>query len=140
MNDISPAGLGPGLRQRSAMSPDRFGQSVDMAQPVNGPIFVTADEPLLIFDSIERAVGYLEWQDVEDGIYVGYDCTGRRIDFTTSASHDVGYRVDERESNPIEFEATLRRILDRWFPRDLAPSATLAELESFAVEHFGLTG
>lgn len=111
-----------------------------MAQPVNSLIFVMADEPLLIFESIERAVRYLEWQDVEEGIYVGYDWTGRRIDFTTSASRDVGYRVDERESNPTELEATLRRILDRWFPRDVAPSATLAELESMAVEHFGLTG
>ena len=110
-----------------------------MAQAINGPIFVTADEPLLIFDSIERAVGDLEWQDVDDGIYVGYDRTGRRIYFTTSTSHEVGYRVDERESNPTEFEATLRRILDRWFPRDVATSATLAEVEALAIEHFGLT-
>jgi hypothetical protein len=96
------------------MTPERFGQSLDVAQPINGPVFVTADEPLLIFDSIERAVGHLEWQDVNDGVYVGFDQTGRRIDFTTSRYH-VGYRLDE-ESNPAEFGATLRGILDRWSP------------------------
>jgi hypothetical protein len=122
------------------MTPDDFRQSVDVVQPVDGPIFITADEPLLIFESIERAVGYLEWQDVEDGIYVGYDRTGRRIDFTTAGTYEVGYRVDETESNQTEFEATLRRILDRWVPREIAPSATLAELEALAIGHFGLTG
>lgn len=109
-----------------------------MTQPLDGPIFVTADEPLLIFDSIERAVGHMESQDVQDGIYVGFDRTGRRIDFTTSG-YAVGYALDESEPNPSELEATLRRILDRWLPTDVPRAATLAELEALAVERFGLT-
>jgi hypothetical protein len=121
------------------MTSGGFGQSGGMSQPVSGRIFVIADEPLLIFDSIERAIGWLEWQDVEDGIYAGYDQDGRRIEFTTTASHDVGYRVHEGEPNSNEFEATLRGILDQWFPSEVAASASLEDLEALAIEHFGPT-
>jgi hypothetical protein len=119
------------------MTPERFGQSLDMAQALDGPIFVTADEPLLIFESIERALAHVEAQDVKDGIYLAFDRAGRRIDFTTSG-FDVGYVPDEGALNPAEFENTLRRILDRWLPNSVPPSATLADLEALAIERFGL--
>jgi hypothetical protein len=108
-----------------------------MAESLDGPIFVTADEPLLIFDSIERAVAHVEWQDVRDGIYLAFDRNGRRIAFTTSG-YEVGYALDDGESNPAELETTLRRILDRWLPSSVPPAATLAELEALAIERFGL--
>lgn len=122
------------------MTPDGFRQSGGVTEPVSDPIFVTADEPLLIFDSVERAIAWMEWQDVEEGIYAGYDRNGRHIEFTASASHEVGYHLAEGEPNTAEFEATLRAILDQWFPREVAASATLEELETVAIEHFGLTG
>jgi hypothetical protein len=48
------------------------------------PIFVTADEPLLIFSGVSRMLGYLEWQDVEAGLYRGYDRDGRLITFSVA--------------------------------------------------------
>jgi hypothetical protein len=110
---------------------------------VDGPIFVTADEPLLVFESLDRALGFLEWQDVDDGIYRGYDGDGRLIKFNTEAIARSRWRffhdkrvVADIEPDPTHTDAlrsNLARILDM-------PEATsLDELKNAAVSRFGLT-
>ena len=107
-----------------------------------GPIFVTADEPLLVFESLDRAVAYLEWQDVEDGLYRGYDSDGRLIDFgTESITKRLSLFRKKRvvadiESDPThadELRLTLARILA------MPETASLDELKTTAVTRFGLT-
>ena len=69
------------------------------------PIFVTADEPLLVFRSVEDATAYLESQDVEDGIYRGYDSDGR--DYGIVAGSGFGClqaRGERRRLRAGEFE------------------------------------
>jgi hypothetical protein len=100
--------------------------------PERGPIFVTADEPLLIFESLDRAVAYLEWQDVEDGIYQGYDSDGRRVDFDT-VNRRVIAEVERDPGHTDELRATLARVLD------LPATTSLDELRNTAVARFGLT-
>jgi hypothetical protein len=104
-----------------------------------GPIFVTADEPLLVFESIEHAVAYLEWQDVEDGIYRGFDSEGRLVTFGSEPIRSWFFRdkrtVAEVESDPThadELRVTLARILG-------VPETTpLDDLEREAIARFGL--
>jgi hypothetical protein len=109
-----------------------------MASP---PIFVKADEPLLVFESLERAVSYLEWQDVEAGVYRGYDSSGRRVEFGTEPiartwrqpfrDKRVVARVETDPRHVDELRLTLARIL-------AIPEVTpLKDLEAAAVERFG---
>jgi phytoene dehydrogenase-like protein len=97
-----------------------------------GPIFVTADEPVLVFESLDRALASLEWQDVEDGIYRGYDGDGRAIEFDTENRRVVA-EVESDPGHAGELRATLARVLD-------LPEATpLDRLKTAAVARFGLT-
>ena len=110
---------------------------------VSGPIFVTADEPLLVFESLERAVVCLEWQDVEDGLYRGYDGDGRLIEFATEPIPKRRWSlfrdkrvVADTEPDPTHADAlrsTLARILA------LPETTSLEELKGAAVSRFGLT-
>jgi hypothetical protein len=43
------------------------------------PIFIWERGDLIVFDTPSRATDYLEWQDVEDGVYEAYDSGGRRL-------------------------------------------------------------
>ena len=87
----------------------------------SGSIFVTADEPLLVFESLKRAVAYLEWQDVEDGIYRGFDGDGRLVKFGSEAIPKswLGEKrtVAEVESDPTHAdELRVILIFDVWNP------------------------
>jgi hypothetical protein len=105
-----------------------------------GPIFVTADEPLLVFESLERAVAYLEWQDVDDGLFRGFDSDGRLVEFGSEPIPKSWLRdkrtVAEVEGDPThadELRETLARVLS-------APATTpLDELERQAIARFGLS-
>lgn len=105
-----------------------------------GPIFVTADEPLLIFESLSHAVGYLEWQDVDDDLYRGYDREGRLIEFGTK-ERTVVSSVEAQPDHAPELMETLARILSEWdeVERSEIEVATLQRLEDLAVERFGIT-
>ena len=106
----------------------------------SNPIFVTADEPLLVFESLERAMAYLEWQDVEDSVYRGYDSDGRLIEFGTELVPKGLFRdkrvVAEVEPDPAhadELRLTLAHVLA------LPETTSLDELERAAVSRFGMT-
>jgi hypothetical protein len=105
-----------------------------------GPIFVTADEPLLIFQSAEGAVEYLEWQDVDDGLYRGYDREGRLIEFGTK-DRIVVYKAEAQPTHHGELRHTLARILSSWTDVDKSEieAAPLRRLQDLAVERFGIT-
>jgi hypothetical protein len=116
---------------------------------LNPPVFVTADEPLLIFETAERAREYVEWMDVEDGIYQGYDSDGRRVDFdvetverkflriATYRQTNVVLRVvDEEPRHADELARVLREVLaDEPGVADLS----LPELQALAVSRRGFT-
>ena len=95
-------------------------------------IFVTADEPLLVFESLDRALAYLEWQDVDDGLYLGYDSDGRLIEFGTEQMRVVA-DVEPDPTHADELRARLIRILG------VPETTSLVDLQAEAVTRFGLT-
>jgi hypothetical protein len=127
---------------RGESEPDPF----VLARP---PIFVTADEPLLVFRSAEQAQRWLEWPDVEDGLYRGYDSEGRLIEFGVKESRvkrrflpgsridrDVVLTIEQDPRHADELRNALTRALSRLRPPEAAP-ATFAELKALAVDRFG---
>jgi hypothetical protein len=116
-----------------------------------GPIFVTADEPLLVFESLRRVLGYIEWPDVEDDLYRGYDAEGRLIEFATTEStrrwgllpreKSVVCTVEPEPTHAGDLRDVLVHVLsvDPSEGRDLA-KASLEELQRRAVDRFGMTG
>lgn len=46
------------------------------------PLIVTGEGEALVFESAEDLCGYLEWIDVEDGVYDAWDSEGRRLSLT----------------------------------------------------------
>jgi hypothetical protein len=108
-----------------------------------GPIFVTADEPLIVFESLDRALAYLEWPDVEDGLFLGYDSDGRLIQFGTEAIPKRRFTIfrERRVVADVEPDPTHAEELRRTLARVLAlPETTpFEELRATAVSWFGLT-
>jgi hypothetical protein len=66
-------------RSRSGKAYGRAAASY--GERVKPPIFVRADEPLLIYRTADDAARYLEWIDIEDGIYTAFDSEGRLLRF-----------------------------------------------------------
>jgi hypothetical protein len=139
------------------MSPDTEGVRPSEKQPTSAfghaqsPIFVTADEPLLVFRSAEDAQRWLEWPDVEDGLYRGYDSDGRLIEFgvrkaRTKRRFLPGFRLDREVVLTVERDPThtdeLRAALVfalRLQPPEAA-RVSLDELKQGAVRRFGFLG
>lgn len=122
-----------------------------MAVPTEHVIFVTADEPLLIFSSAGAAAAWLEWPDVEDGLYRGLDGLGRPVRFSVEiaieprrfrrSGREVKSVVCEVGSEPTEADelrGTLIRVLSD--QDDLAGWGTMSldDLRTGALERFGV--
>jgi hypothetical protein len=85
------------------------------------PIFAWDNGDLLVFDSRDRMLAYVEWQDVEDGAYDVFDGEGRRLQLEVRPSTSAGARsqpeivvtsVDDSPSQREELVGILRRALD----------------------------
>jgi hypothetical protein len=90
-------------------------------------LFVEADEPLLVFPSVETAERYLEATDVRDGVYSrAFGPSGEQ--FTVTAAGDqVLIQSLYVPPDPSGLEALLRRGLAE-VGEVAPPTATLADL------------
>jgi hypothetical protein len=118
---------------------------------VKPPIFVRADEPLLIYATPEDAARYLDWIDVEDGIYTPFDSEGRLLRFELAytktkllsfipvTSEEVVVR--EAEAEPTHREELRQVLIDglaaHGEERDSLDELSLEDLESLAIKRIG---
>jgi len=112
---------------------------------------VTTDEPLLVFRSAEDAQRWLEWPDVEDGLYRGCDSVWearrvRRQKVEDKSRFLPGFRIDREvvltvERDPThadELHAALVFALRLQPPE--AARVSLEELMAGALRRFGFMG
>ena len=112
---------------------------------------MTTDEPLLVFRSAEDAQRWLEWPDVEDGLYRGCDSVGRLVEFGVRKSRIKrrflpGFRIDREvvltvERDPThadELHAALVFALHLQPPE--AARVSLKALRAGALRRFGFMG
>jgi len=121
----------------------------DLELLAHPPIFVTAEDALLIFSSAEDARTHVNWPYVEAGLYRAYDSDGRLIEFKVDRlpvkrRFFLGTRVDRRvilsvEDEPThayELRAALIQALGRTIPEEIG-RASLSELKKLALARFG---
>jgi hypothetical protein len=118
---------------------------------VKPPIFVRADEPLLIYPTADDAARYVEWIDIEDGIYTPFDSEGRLLRFELieeprkilffipiTAEYTV---LREAETEPTHQEALratlIAALTNRGEANDALATLPLQDLTALAVERFG---
>lgn len=119
---------------------------------VEPPIFVRADEPLLIYSSREAAVGDVEPIDVENGIYTPFDSQGRQLAFVVERSQTTRFRffsrtiewvtlvVVEETPNHERLRAELIHVLAGSGPdRASVEDLPMSELQQRAIAEFGVT-
>lgn len=104
-------------------------------------LFVEADEPLIVFPSLEDAERYLEREDVEAGVYPrAYDSAGKLYDIAVNNGR-VSIVSVAGENDPAGLSRLLRRYLaalDKPVPSEAnlesLVSMVLAEEEAFWAE------
>ena len=98
-------------------------------------LFVTADEPLLVFPSVAAAERYLEAIDVENGVYpAAYGPHGEPHRIGSDGSQVFIERIDGPD-RPDELKALLLRCLGgRGRPADPAAPLDTLVAEAWAIE------
>jgi hypothetical protein len=118
---------------------------------VKPPIFVRADEPLLIYRTAKDATRCLEWIDIEDAIYTAYDGDGKllKFDLRHTKTRLLGFIpvtaeevvLSDAEAEPTHQDELRRALIDglvaRGEPSDALASLPLADLQALAVERLG---
>ena len=81
-----------------------------MASPAAIALIVAADEPALFFSSIEAAESYLEWIDVENGVYpVAYDPDGNVYRLSHDGARVIIVSDKSVPADPVGLNALLQR-------------------------------
>jgi hypothetical protein len=94
-------------------------------------LFIEADEPLLVFPSIEVAEGYLEAEDVRNGVYPGaFGPSGERFSIATEGDLVIIRSIDA-PANPDGLRALLKRSLEA-VGEPVSDAASLPELVAAA--------
>ena len=74
-------------------------------------LIVAADEPVLFFSSIAAAESYLEWIDVEDGVYpIAYDPDGNVYRLKTEGQQVVIEHDTKSPPDPSGLNVLLRKV------------------------------
>jgi hypothetical protein len=104
---------------------------------MKAPLVINNRGDVLIFESSEVAIRYLEATDVLNGEYVGYDSEGRLLCIGVVDANRV--TVSDSEEVPTHSEeliAILRNLLDySGAPKDWVFSASLGELVISALKY-----
>jgi hypothetical protein len=97
-------------------------------------LFIEADEPLLVFSSVEMAEEYLEAVDARAGVYKrAFGPTGELFSIETEGE-SVLIRALEQPADPESLCELLRRSLDEVgaaFPKDADLPTLVAATEAF---------
>jgi hypothetical protein len=118
---------------------------------VKPPIFVRADEPLLIYRTADDAARYVEWIDIEDGIYTPFDSEGKLLRFElveeptkllrfipVTAEYVV---LREAEAEPTHQEELRQLLIEVLAARGEATESlatlSLADIQTLAVDRIG---
>lgn len=133
----------------AALAPLR--QALRDVTELRPPLFVKPDEPLFIFGSTEKALA-IEWQDLEDGGYQGYDADGRvfrlgartwKEKFLRLVPYETGettLRLLDSPKRPSELRELLIDALAtvKAEERSVLEYRSLNDLKAAALERFGL--
>jgi hypothetical protein len=114
-------------------------------------VIVRSEGDLIVFDSPEDAARNAEWPDVEDGLYSGWDDSGRQLEFAVVERlarrkvlpgerkiKEVVVRPVEGKFAPDELRQELSRFLMREISGNDLDRMTLQQLVSEARQRFGV--
>jgi hypothetical protein len=96
-----------------------------MLMKVTYPVFIFEGQDLSVFLTAKDLSDYIEWYDVEDGIFRGFDFTGRHLGLLVDENKDVQCKILEGENGNDELMKRVRTLL-----RDSTPPIGISDNEN----------